>query len=110
MIRILLQFYKTEAHYYGDSVAFYHELSVGFLPQVNGKFHYTENMFNLMDEENQKVFTEQFLFKPGDFFVVDKMDWSGSEFNVDHSFFLVEELDNGKSAFIDMNDIPTDDD
>ena len=106
MAKVHLQFYKTEYHYKGDTPAFYHELNIEVLPKVGEKFNYQEWMFKLMDEDAQKEFTEKFDFQPREFYVIGKMDYPGNEYQIDHAFYLIEQMDDGKSGFIDLKDNP----
>ncbi len=105
MTRILLQFFKTESHYKGETPAFLHELNVEILPKVNEKFFYADWMYNLMDEEAQQLFTSQ-SFRPSEFFVIGSLEYPEKEYNIDYSFFLIQEMDNQKSGFIELTDIP----
>lgn len=108
MARVHLQFYKTEFHYKGNTPPFYHELNLEALPKVGEKFNYQEWMFNLMESDAQKEFTERFNFQPGEYYVIGKTDYPGKDYQVDHSFYLIEQMDDRKSGFIDLNDKPED--
>src|SRR5680860_741723 len=108
MARVHLQFYKTEFHYKGETSPFFHELNIEVLPKVGEKFNYAEWMFKLMNPDAQKKFTEQFGFQPGEYYVIGKTDYPGEEYQVDHSFYLIEKMEDAKSGFIALNEKPED--
>lgn len=106
MIEVLIHFYKTEYDLRGDSIPFLLQLRLDNLPEEQSVFHYSEIMFKSMSIEEQKDFVENFGFKHGYYLVIKILEYDKQRSGIDYAMYLSSQIDDGKSAFINLTDSP----